>query len=286
MSSTLDRRTGGTILPMRLGFPLSPVIAIVLALGLAAPADAAPAHHQADHVRAADVRRPGHPPPDQAAPMPTAPRSSAGRWWSSAAESGTWSPIETVVTDDDGRAVVDATMFRRAADNVFRASYAGDAVDSSPTGPGRCPSPSCAAAAGSPSVGPTRWSTSSRCRVSVRWQTGNGLPVNGIVRLQRRNGGGDWRLVRKLRTGDGRPRPDHRAARGPTPAGAPRRAASTGSSATPAASTGSTTSHPASRSGCRRRRRAPGSTCPTSGTPSAPGRTPASGRSRQGSGTR
>ena len=40
MSLTLDGAGGGTILSMRLGLSLSPVIAIVVALGLAAPADA------------------------------------------------------------------------------------------------------------------------------------------------------------------------------------------------------------------------------------------------------
>ena len=96
-------------------------------------------------------------------------------------------------------------MFRRAANNVFRASYAGDVDSGGRPRPGRWPSPSCAAAARSRSVDPTRWSTSSRCGCRCGGRPATALPVNGIVRLQRRNGGGDWRLVRRLRTGsDGR----------------------------------------------------------------------------------
>ena len=136
--------------------------------------------------------------------MTTRPRSWAGRWWSSAADPGPgarsrpWSPTH------EGRAVVDATMFRRAADNVFRASYAGD-VDSASDQTGPVPVALVRRSSKVTVGGPDSVVDEQSVRVSVRWQTGNGLPVNGIVRLQRRNGGGDWRLVRRLRTGaDGR----------------------------------------------------------------------------------
>ncbi len=197
--------------------------------------------------------------------------------------SGTWRLFDTVVTDEEGRAVVDATLARRAADNLFRASYAGglDAADT--TGPVavKLVRRSSRVTIG----GPHKVVDEQSVRVPVSWQTGNGLPVNGIVRLQRRNGGGDWRLVRRLRTGaDGRahlttrPRVDtawraegrrldwvfgdssdvHRINN--LPPGDPVR--------------------------LRARRRAPGSTCPTSGMLSAPGRTRTSRRSPRGSGTR
>ena len=204
MSSTLDRMEGGTILPMRLGFPLAPVTAIVLALGLAAPADAqAPADTTltmagqptyAEQVTHLQLRL------RHADDSPVV----AGEVVVERRRSGTWRPFETVLTDDQGRAVVDATLFRRAANNVFRASYPGD-LDSAPARTG----PVAVALVRRSSVvsvgGPDSVVDEQSVRVAVRWRTGNGLPVSGIVRLQRRDGGGDWRLVRKLRTGaDGR----------------------------------------------------------------------------------
>jgi len=204
MSSTLDRQGRGTILRMRLGFPLSPVIAIVVALGLAAPADAqaaaatrltmsgGPAHaDEVTHLQIDLLHEDGTP-------------VVAGAVVVERRRSGTWRTIDTVLTDEAGHAFVDATVFRRAADNVFRASYAGDA-SSGPdrTGPiqvGLVRRSSRVTVGGPGSVVDERSVT-----VNVRWQTGNGMPVNGIVRLQRRNGGGAWKLVRKLRTGpDGR----------------------------------------------------------------------------------
>ena len=188
---------------MRLGFSLSPVIAIVLALGLAAPADAAPAPTRltmsgqptyADSVTHLQIRL-RH---DDKTPV------VGGQVVVERRRSGTWSPIETVVTNAEGRAVVDASMFRRAADNVFRASYAGD-VDSAADQTGPVPVALVRRSSKVTVGGPDSVVDEQSVRVSVQWQTGNGLPVNGIVRLQRRNGGGDWRLVRRLRTGaDGR----------------------------------------------------------------------------------
>jgi hypothetical protein len=191
---------------MRLGFPLAPVTAIVLAIGLAAPAEAqAPA--------ATTLTMAGQPThAGQVTHLELSLRHDddspvvAGEVVVERRRSGTWRPIETVLTDDQGAAVVDATLFRRAADNVFRASYAGD-LDSAPARTG----PVDVALVRRGSVvtvgGPDSVIDERSVPVSVQWRTGNGQPVNGIVRLQRRNGGGDWRLVRKLRTGaDGRAR--------------------------------------------------------------------------------
>ena len=69
-------------------------------------------------------------------------------------------------------------MFRRAADNVFRASYAGD-LDSAPARTG----PVAVALVRRGSVvtvgGPDSVVDERSVPVSVRWRTGNGLPVNG-----------------------------------------------------------------------------------------------------------
>jgi hypothetical protein len=169
MSSTLDRQAGGTILPMRLGFLLSPGNAIGRAVGRGGQADAE----------------------DPVATNVVVERR----------RSGIWRLVETVVTDAEGRAVVDATLDRRAANNVFRASYAGD-VDSAPDKTGPVAVKLVRRSSRVTIGGPDKVVDEQSVRVSVSWQTGNGLPVNGIVRLQRRNGGGDWRLVRRLRTGD------------------------------------------------------------------------------------
>ena len=205
MSFTLDGAGGGTILSMRLGIPLSPVIAIVVALGLAAPADAeeqaattltmAGQAKYAGQVTHLQIRlRHADSTPVADGPVVVERRRS-----------GTWRPIETVMTDADGRATVDATLVRRAADNLFRASYAGDGLDSEPARTGPVAVKLVRRNSRVTVGGPGRVVDERSVRVSVSWQSGNGLPVNGIVRLQRRNGGGDWRLVRKLRTGkDGR----------------------------------------------------------------------------------
>jgi hypothetical protein len=187
------------MLAMRLGSPLSPVIAIVLALGLAAPADAQAAASkltmhgkrqyagQVTHLQI-DLRQ------DDGTPI-------VGDVVVERRRSGTWRMIDTVLTDSRGHAVVDATLSRQAADNVFRASYVGD--EPAETGP-----VAVALVRRSSRVtvsGPERVVDEKSVRVNVRWQTGGGAPIKGIVRLERRDGGGKWRLVRKLRTGaDGR----------------------------------------------------------------------------------
>ncbi|MGH3306584.1 MAG: M15 family metallopeptidase [Nocardioides sp.] len=189
---------------MRLGFRLSPVIAIVLALGLAAPADA-----QAPAVtRLTMAGQPAY--ADQATHLQIRLLHAddtpvvAGEVVVERRRSGTWRPIGTVLTNSQGRAVVDATLFRRAANNVFRASYAGD-LDSAPDKTGPVPVDLRRRSSRATVGGPDSVVDEQSVRVSVRWQTGNGQPVSGIVRLLRRNGGGDWRLVRRLRTGaDGR----------------------------------------------------------------------------------
>ena len=189
---------------MRLGSFLAPVTAIVLALGLASPADArAPAPTtltmagtaayagQDSHLRIRLEHADGSP-------------VVGGVVEVERRRSGTWGHFATVPMEEP-TVVVDAPLARRSADNVFRASYAGDGVNSAPSRTG----PVAVRLLRRNSVvtvgGPTKVVDERSVRVNVRWRTGNDLPVNGVVRLERRNGGGDWRLVRKLRTGaDGR----------------------------------------------------------------------------------
>ncbi len=285
MSSTLDRQTGGTILPMRLGFRLSPVIAIVLALGLAAPADAqAPAA-----TRLTMAGQPAY--ADQATHLQIRLLHAddtpvvAGEVVVERRRSGTWRPIGTVLTNNQGRAVVDATLFRRAANNVFRASYAGD-LDSAPdkTGP----------VAGRPQAaeqpGHGRWT-----RLGGRRAVGAG--VRAVADGQRAAGQRDRAPAapqrrRRLAAGPEaphrrrRPRAHHHAPPGrhqlARPGEAPRLGLRRHQRRPP------DQQPPARRAGpaAEARRRGPGSTCPTSGMPSAPDRTRTSRGSRRASGTR
>ena len=189
---------------MRLGYlVLSPVIAIVVALGLAAPAGAA------DTTRltmsgAADYA--GNDSRLRIALQHTDGTAvEGGQVVVERRRSGTWQPFATVTTDAEGRTAVDATLLRRAADNVFRATYDGDVVrDLAPAATGPVAVSLLRRNSQVTVGGPRSVVDEQSVRVSVRWFTGNGLPVNGVVRLQRRIGG-DWRVVRKLRTGrDGR----------------------------------------------------------------------------------
>ena len=115
--------------------------------------------------------------------------------------SGTWGPIGLVTTDPQGHAVLDATMARRAADNVFRATYDGDPV-SGPSGTGPVRVQLIRRISRLVVGGPDRVVDEKSVPVKVRWTTGQGKPVPGVVKLFRRDGRGKWKLVRKLRTGD------------------------------------------------------------------------------------
>ncbi|CUR59502.1 Ig domain protein, group 1 domain protein [metagenome] len=112
---------------------------------------------------------------------------------------GEWAVVGTLVTDPAGEAVLSATRSRVAADNAFRASYAGDADHS-------------ASAAGPVTAALTRRTSvlaldvpdsvvdETSTTLRVRWSTRNGLPVEGEVRLYRRAAGHDWKRVSTLRT--------------------------------------------------------------------------------------
>ena len=123
-----------------------------------------------------------------------------------------------VTTDELGHAELEATMARRAADNVFRATYAGNATTYAGSRSGPVASRWSAAAAccaRGPGLGGGRGSVP----IEVTWRTGTGDPVAGGGRGLSAAAPGGW--TGAVRTGaDGRSRrvPSHRA---PTPAGRP-----------------------------------------------------------------
>ncbi|MQW76889.1 hypothetical protein GHK92_13490 [Nocardioides sp. dk4132] len=125
---------------------------------------------------------------------------------------GSWRPLTTAVTDDTGHAVVPVRLRRRAADNVVRATWAGDeaygpASATLTVGLRKLPSRLVVRA-------PARVVDEKQVRVEVRWRAA-GRPVAGRVQVLRRDASGSWRAVRWVRTGaqgvarfDVRPRVD------------------------------------------------------------------------------
>ncbi|MGD9961106.1 M15 family metallopeptidase [Nocardioides sp.] len=113
---------------------------------------------------------------------------------------GVWNVIGSVVTDQAGEARLSSVLSKVAADNVFRASYAGDAdhlASSSPAVGVALKRRASVLTLGAPaSVVDERSAT-----LRIRWATRSGLPVSGAVRVQRRAPGGSWTLAATLRTG-------------------------------------------------------------------------------------
>ncbi|MGH3362873.1 MAG: M15 family metallopeptidase [Nocardioides sp.] len=191
---------------MRLGYRLSLVLlTFTLALGMgAAPAtaeDPVPTSlTMAGQARYADAVTPlridlTH---DDGTPVSTAEVFVERR------VSGTWRSFGTAITDDAGHAELYATLARRAENNRFRASYSGD-LDSAPSSTGTVAVGLLRRTSHVTVGGPDEVVDERTVPVVVRWRTGNDLPVDGPVRLYRRNAGGDWRLVERLTTGaDGR----------------------------------------------------------------------------------
>ena len=111
---------------------------------------------------------------------------------------GVWTPLATVVTDDTGTATTRATRSRRAGDNLFRASYAGDATHDPATATTTARllrRTGVVTITGRDTVVDERSLT---LRVTSR--TSSGTPVAGPVRVERSASGGPWRSYRTLRT--------------------------------------------------------------------------------------
>jgi hypothetical protein len=111
----------------------------------------------------------------------------------------TWRALGTVVTDESGHAEIAATLARDAADNVFRASYAGDAVHA-PASTGKVPVRLVRRDSRVRLTGPDSVVDEQQVTLRVRWTAGRGLPVSGRVRILRRDGGGAWHRDRTVRT--------------------------------------------------------------------------------------
>ena len=101
-----------------------------------------------------------------------------------------WQGVGTVTTGGDGRASVDLTVSRVAADNAVRATYAGDAEHPAAVQEGTLP---IAPRAGRVSLaGPKAVVDERSVTLRVLWRTGNGRPLAGDVRIFRQAPGGRW----------------------------------------------------------------------------------------------
>ncbi len=116
---------------------------------------------------------------------------------------GAWTQIATVTTDAAGHATSDVPVSRDPADNDVRATYAGDELHSTSTGGARLQIQrrSSTVAIG----GPKSVVDEQQVTLTIRWQTGNGQPIAGEVRVYRALGHGRFEPYRTVRTGaDGR----------------------------------------------------------------------------------
>lgn len=114
-----------------------------------------------------------------------------------------WTAVGSVTTDDAGSATLEQTLAQVAADNLWRATYAGDAT--------YAPSADEAGAslrrrnATVRLTGPVRVVDERSALLRVRWTTGSGAPVQGTLRLERRIAGQGWKRTGALATrADGR----------------------------------------------------------------------------------
>lgn len=112
---------------------------------------------------------------------------------------GAWRAFAAATTDAAGHAEVAARVGRVAADNVFRASYAGDATYAPATASGAVPIERRDSKV--TLTAPKRVVDGRAVTLAVRWTTGAGQPVRGSVRLYRRLPGQQrWRLAGTLTT--------------------------------------------------------------------------------------
>ncbi len=114
--------------------------------------------------------------------------------------SGTWRAFATATTDDTGGATTDALLSKAPGDNVFRATYAGDAVTWAASASGPVTVALRRRTSSLRLGGPTRVVDEQSVPVEVTWRAGNGDPVAGPVRVYQRLRGA-WRLDRRVRTG-------------------------------------------------------------------------------------
>jgi 5-hydroxyisourate hydrolase-like protein (transthyretin family) len=117
---------------------------------------------------------------------------------------GVWQPAGTVTTDAAGAAALSQVLQRSGRDNVWRASYAGDATYAPAASPVVAAPLSRRPSLVSIRV-PRRVVDERSITARVRWQTSTGVPVVGTVQLQRRTPGRRWRSAGSVTTrSDGR----------------------------------------------------------------------------------
>lgn len=111
---------------------------------------------------------------------------------------GTWTSVGTLTTDQDGRATERVTVDRVPGNNLFRATYAGNANHEPATGQHRLD----LERRGSDVriSGPGQVEDGRSASITVRWTTTNGHPVSGRVKVYRQLGSGPWKRVRTLET--------------------------------------------------------------------------------------
>lgn len=111
---------------------------------------------------------------------------------------GAWAPVAQVATDAQGRAAVAAPLARAAGDNVFRASYAGDATYA-PSVSADLPVALVRRTGSLTLQAPRRVVDERSVPVSVTWRADSGEGVAGPVELQERRNG-RWVAVQALAT--------------------------------------------------------------------------------------
>jgi hypothetical protein len=112
----------------------------------------------------------------------------------------TWRPFTTLTTDDAGAAGTDALLSKVPADNVFRATYAGDATTYAGSASGNVAIPLVRRTSELRLGGPDSVVDEKSVPIEVTWRTGTGDPVAGEVEVYRRVGD-RWRLDRRVGTG-------------------------------------------------------------------------------------
>lgn len=111
---------------------------------------------------------------------------------------GAWVPVGQVTTDASGLATTGAALARSAADNVVRASYAGDATFA-PSGSGDVPVALVRRASTVTVTAPRTVVDERSMPVEVTWRADSGEAVGGAIEVQQRRHG-RWRPVQLLVT--------------------------------------------------------------------------------------
>lgn len=189
---------------MQLGHAVTAgLLAIVVAVGLASPAPAAPAA-RADASQLTLRAEPAYADTDttlrlQLTDGAGAPLAGA-QVTIERSTAGTWTPVATVTTGQDGTAGQQVRLSRVRADNVVRVTYAGDETHDAATR--QLQVELVRRTSRVVLGGPGQVVDGRSVDVTVRWTTGGGAPVPGRVKVFRSLDGSRWRLVRTVTTGD------------------------------------------------------------------------------------